>query len=130
MALVFFPMQVISGKDRPVLFAGGLLWRSSQHNSAALPMQVISVKDYDLYCHYVAGLVGVGLSQLFASSGAGQEGNGILCACGAVRGGAGRRECHVCALAEWSSFGPRRRRLACHCQLPRVAAVAAGMLHQ
>ncbi|PRW60803.1 Squalene synthase isoform A [Chlorella sorokiniana] len=31
--------------------------------------EVISVKDYDLYCHYVAGLVGVGLSQLFASSG-------------------------------------------------------------
>lgn len=87
MALVFFPMQVISVKDRPVLFAGGLLWRSSQHNSAGLPMQVISVKDYDLYCHYVAGLVGVGLSQLFASSGAGQEGNGISCACGAVRGG-------------------------------------------
>ena len=33
-------------------------------------LQVISVKDYDLYCHYVAGLVGVGLSHLFASSGA------------------------------------------------------------
>ena len=31
--------------------------------------QVVSVKDYDLYCHYVAGLVGVGLSHLFASSG-------------------------------------------------------------
>jgi phytoene/squalene synthetase len=27
------------------------------------------VQDYDLYCHYVAGLVGIGLSQLFASSG-------------------------------------------------------------
>lgn len=30
---------------------------------------VVSIKDYDLYCHYVAGLVGIGLSQLFASSG-------------------------------------------------------------
>lgn len=30
---------------------------------------VISVEQYDLYCHYVAGLVGIGLSQLFASSG-------------------------------------------------------------
>ena len=41
-------------------------------HSASLPLvsaQVISVKDYDLYCHYVAGLVGVGLSHLFASSG-------------------------------------------------------------
>ena len=27
--------------------------------------------DYELYCHYVAGLVGIGLSQLFASSGRG-----------------------------------------------------------
>ncbi|KIZ04121.1 farnesyl-diphosphatefarnesyltransferase [Monoraphidium neglectum] len=26
-------------------------------------------EQYDLYCHYVAGLVGIGLSQLFASSG-------------------------------------------------------------
>eukprot|EP00878_Enallax_costatus_P022101 GHUV01023436.1.p1 GENE.GHUV01023436.1~~GHUV01023436.1.p1 ORF type:complete len:325 (+),score=79.94 GHUV01023436.1:206-1180(+) len=31
--------------------------------------EVETVADYDLYCHYVAGLVGVGLSQLFASSG-------------------------------------------------------------
>ncbi|KAK9915479.1 hypothetical protein WJX75_009807 [Coccomyxa subellipsoidea] len=30
--------------------------------------EVVTVKDYDLYCHYVAGLVGIGLSQLFASS--------------------------------------------------------------
>ncbi|KAK9815785.1 hypothetical protein WJX72_009464 [[Myrmecia] bisecta] len=29
---------------------------------------VATVADYDLYCHYVAGLVGIGLSQLFASS--------------------------------------------------------------
>lgn len=26
---------------------------------------VKTVKEYDLYCHYVAGLVGIGLSQLF-----------------------------------------------------------------
>lgn len=30
---------------------------------------VVTHKDYDLYCHYVAGLVGIGLSQLFAASG-------------------------------------------------------------
>jgi farnesyl-diphosphate farnesyltransferase len=29
---------------------------------------VSSIKDWDLYCHYVAGLVGVGLSQLFSAS--------------------------------------------------------------
>ncbi|KAL6770753.1 SQS1 [Auxenochlorella protothecoides x Auxenochlorella symbiontica] len=31
--------------------------------------EVETVEDYDLYCHYVAGLVGVGLSNLFAGSG-------------------------------------------------------------
>ncbi|KAG7666618.1 putative Squalene synthase LSS [Nannochloris sp. 'desiccata'] len=30
--------------------------------------EVKTVEEYNLYCHYVAGLVGVGLSQLFASS--------------------------------------------------------------
>jgi len=30
---------------------------------------VVTLADYDMYCHYVAGLVGIGLSQLFASSG-------------------------------------------------------------
>jgi farnesyl-diphosphate farnesyltransferase len=30
---------------------------------------VITVEDYDEYCHYVAGLVGLGLSRLFHSSG-------------------------------------------------------------
>lgn len=34
-----------------------------------IPKEVKTVKDYNLYCHYVAGLVGIGLSQLFASSG-------------------------------------------------------------
>lgn len=29
--------------------------------------QVMTVEDYDLYCHYVAGLVGIGLSQLFGA---------------------------------------------------------------
>lgn len=41
---------------------------SSRHMCRPAP-QVDSVQDYDLYCHYVAGLVGIGLSQLFASSG-------------------------------------------------------------
>lgn len=31
--------------------------------------EVNSIADYDLYCHYVAGLVGEGLSGLFAQSG-------------------------------------------------------------
>ena len=30
---------------------------------------VITIADYNLYCHYVAGLVGIGLSELFAASG-------------------------------------------------------------
>jgi len=30
---------------------------------------VVTVPDYNLYCHYVAGLVGVGLSDLFVASG-------------------------------------------------------------
>ncbi|ORX95756.1 farnesyl-diphosphate farnesyltransferase [Basidiobolus meristosporus CBS 931.73] len=31
--------------------------------------RVSSTDDYNLYCHYVAGLVGIGLSKLFAASG-------------------------------------------------------------
>lgn len=31
--------------------------------------EMISLEDFDLYCHYVAGLVGIGLSKLFANSG-------------------------------------------------------------
>eukprot|EP00898_Chlorokybus_atmophyticus_P002762 jgi/Chlat1/3487/Chrsp23S00264 len=31
--------------------------------------QVITKEDYDLYCHYVAGLVGIGLSNLFVNAG-------------------------------------------------------------
>ena len=31
--------------------------------------EVITIKDYDLYTHYVAGLVGIGLTRLFQSSG-------------------------------------------------------------
>lgn len=30
---------------------------------------VMTNKDFDLYCHYVAGLVGIGLSNLFSTSG-------------------------------------------------------------
>ncbi|HEY0262354.1 MAG TPA: squalene synthase [Chitinophagales bacterium] len=31
--------------------------------------EIKTVQDYDIYCHYVAGLVGQGLSELFAASG-------------------------------------------------------------
>jgi len=31
--------------------------------------EVITIADWDLYCYYVAGLVGIGLSNLFAASG-------------------------------------------------------------
>lgn len=34
-----------------------------------LVLQVETVDDYDEYCHYVAGLVGLGLSKLFYASG-------------------------------------------------------------
>jgi len=32
-----------------------------------IPKEVKTTEEYDLYCHYVAGLVGIGLSQLFAA---------------------------------------------------------------
>ena len=38
---------------------------NAEHNTNG----VDSVKDYDLYCHYVAGLVGNGLTRLFIESG-------------------------------------------------------------
>lgn len=34
-----------------------------------IPKEVMSIKEYETYCYYVAGLVGVGLSQLYAKSG-------------------------------------------------------------
>ncbi|KAK0552133.1 bifunctional farnesyl-diphosphate farnesyltransferase/squalene synthase [Tilletia horrida] len=36
--------------------------------SATSPLKVQAWADYDLYCHFVAGLVGEGLSRLFSSS--------------------------------------------------------------
>lgn len=35
----------------------------------SLIWQVETVSDYDEYCHYVAGLVGLGLSKLFHNAG-------------------------------------------------------------
>jgi len=43
--------------------------RMGKGMSEFLEREVITVKDWDLYCHYVAGLVGIGLSKLFAASG-------------------------------------------------------------
>lgn len=37
--------------------------------SEFIEREVITLEDWDLYCHYVAGLVGIGLSNLFAASG-------------------------------------------------------------
>ncbi|KAK9826814.1 hypothetical protein WJX81_003825 [Elliptochloris bilobata] len=34
-----------------------------------LEKEVETVNDFDMYCHYVAGMVGIGLSKLFATSG-------------------------------------------------------------
>jgi farnesyl-diphosphate farnesyltransferase len=36
---------------------------------SSTPLTLETIQDYDLYCHYVAGLVGEGLSRLFAASG-------------------------------------------------------------
>ncbi|KZF24198.1 farnesyl-diphosphate farnesyltransferase [Xylona heveae TC161] len=43
--------------------------RNAEHNING----VNSIKDYDLYCHYVAGLVGEGLTRLFVDSGLANE---------------------------------------------------------
>jgi len=37
--------------------------------SEFIQREVVTLEDWDLYCHYVAGLVGIGLSKLFAASG-------------------------------------------------------------
>ena len=36
-----------------------------------------TIEEYDLYCHYVAGLVGEGLSHLWSASG--KEANWLKC---------------------------------------------------
>ncbi|KAH8550692.1 farnesyl-diphosphate farnesyltransferase [Umbelopsis sp. PMI_123] len=41
-------------------------YASGEHRESTA---VATIKDFDLYCHYVAGLVGWGLSDLFAASG-------------------------------------------------------------
>lgn len=35
---------------------------------ATAGIQVNTIEDYDTYCHYVAGLVGLGLSEMFSAS--------------------------------------------------------------
>ncbi len=37
--------------------------------SKDLGQGTVTLEEYDLYCHYVAGLVGEGLSRMFAESG-------------------------------------------------------------
>lgn len=48
--------------DAWLLIANPLCCWLPLHNAHC---QVETIADYDLYCHYVAGLVGIGLSQLF-----------------------------------------------------------------
>eukprot|EP01132_Coremiostelium_polycephalum_P005770 gene5770-7180_t len=43
--------------------------RMSMGMTEFLKKPVISLQDWDLYCHYVAGLVGIGLSKIFSASG-------------------------------------------------------------
>lgn len=43
--------------------------RMGKGMSEFIEKEVVSIVDWDLYCHYVAGLVGIGLSRLFAESG-------------------------------------------------------------
>ena len=48
--------------------------RRMGHGMAAfIEKEVVSLKDWDEYCHYVAGLVGIGLSKLFVASGLEKE---------------------------------------------------------
>ena len=42
--------------------------RMGEGMSNFIKREVITLKDWDEYCHYVAGLVGIGLSELWASS--------------------------------------------------------------
>ncbi len=35
----------------------------------AVDQKVVTLADYNEYCHYVAGLVGIGLSRMWACSG-------------------------------------------------------------
>ncbi|KAF8217147.1 squalene synthase [Mycena galopus ATCC 62051] len=41
----------------------------AEHSEKSASQYLETIADYDLYCHYVAGLVGEGLSLLFAASG-------------------------------------------------------------
>jgi hypothetical protein len=47
---------------------GSFVWPDPRHHE-----QVVSLEDYNKYCFYVAGLVGVGLSRLFTAGGASQH---------------------------------------------------------
>jgi hypothetical protein len=49
----------------PVLHALLSLLVAAAHTAVPSVLQVVTVAEYDEYCHYVAGLVGIGLSNLF-----------------------------------------------------------------
>lgn len=46
-----------------------ICFRMGNGMADSISYKIQTVKDYDIYCHYVAGLVGQGLSELFAASG-------------------------------------------------------------
>jgi hypothetical protein len=45
----------------------------AQRAATASSVYIDSINEYDRYCHYVAGLVGEGLSRLFSASGKDSE---------------------------------------------------------
>ena len=53
--------------DAPVQVIADIARRMGHGMAEFIESEVMSVADYDRYCHYVAGLVGIGLSQVSIS---------------------------------------------------------------
>uniref|UniRef100_A0A8C4WXA1 Squalene synthase n=1 Tax=Eptatretus burgeri TaxID=7764 RepID=A0A8C4WXA1_EPTBU len=50
-----------------------ICWQMGEGMAEMLESKLFTMDDWERYCHYVAGLVGIGLSQLFAASGQEEE---------------------------------------------------------
>uniref|UniRef100_UPI00358E4C63 squalene synthase isoform X2 n=1 Tax=Myxine glutinosa TaxID=7769 RepID=UPI00358E4C63 len=50
-----------------------ICWRMGEGMAEMLESKLTTMDDWERYCHYVAGLVGIGLSRLFAASGQEEE---------------------------------------------------------